>query len=77
MSVVGMDVPRNYLPCHFEPRIGICKVSGKTKISNLELTVRSNEQIVWFQVLRDKAGQPRGWNVGGVSDGTRCKIQLR
>jgi len=43
------DLPSDDLTRH--PRVRISKLSGKTKISNLEFTRWRDQQIVWFQIL--------------------------
>lgn len=43
------NTPGNYLACHLVPRIG--KVPGQTKISDFQLAIGSDKQIVGLQVL--------------------------
>ena len=44
-----MSLPRDDLAGHFVPRVG--KVSCETEVSNFELAVGGDEQIVRFKVL--------------------------
>ena len=43
------NTPSDYLARHLVPRIS--KVPGQTKISNFQLAIGGDEQVVWLQIL--------------------------
>lgn len=48
-----MLIPCDDLASHFVPRVR--EVARETKICNLELAVRGDQQIVWLQILWDQS----------------------